>query len=105
MPDTNPLLAQIQDTTSMSPEKVTETKNYNFTIQAGAFMNVENAKNLCESLKKEMYFTEITTREIGGSLLNVVNVGKFETEKDAHPVLRILESKYNLKGRIVKLSE
>ena len=76
------------------PEKM-ETKNYNFTIQAGAFLNVENAKKLSEQLKKENYFTEITTKEVGGTLLNVVNVGKFVNEEEAKPVLSFLQSKFN----------
>jgi cell division septation protein DedD len=78
-----------------------ETINRNFTIQAGAFMNVENAKKLNEQLKKENYFTEITTKEVGGTILNVVNVGKFVNEEEAKPVLSFIEKKFNLKGRIV----
>lgn len=82
-----------------------ETKTYNFTIQAGAFLNVDNAKNLCERLNKENYSTEITTKEVGGSILNVVNVGKFVSENDAKPVLSLLEKKYNLKGRVVPINK
>jgi hypothetical protein len=102
---TNTTSIQKPDTTNVKPEKSVDAKSYNFTIQAGAFIIAENAKNLCERLNKENYFTEITTREIGGSLLNVVNVGKFETEKDAASVLTMLESKYNLKARVVKLNK
>ncbi|MCL6097915.1 MAG: SPOR domain-containing protein [Bacteroidetes bacterium] len=90
------------------PEKTvqqTETKTYGFTIQAGAFLNVDNAKNLCERLNKENYSTEITTKEVGGSILNVVNVGKFISEDDAKPVLSLLEKKYNLKGRVVPINK
>lgn len=82
-----------------------EAKSYNFTIQAGAFLNVENAKNLCEQLKKENYFTEIFTKEIGGTILNVVNVGKFVNEEEAKPVLSFLQSKFNLKGRTVSINK
>lgn len=84
------------------PEKI-EIKNYSFTIQAGAFLNIENAKKLIEQLKQENYFTEITTKDVGGSILNVVNVGKFVNEDDAKPVLSFLQSKYNLKGRTVSI--
>ena len=83
----------------------TETKTYSFTIQAGAFLNVDNAKNLCERLNKGNYSTEITTKEVGGSILNVVNVGKFISEDDAKPVLSLLEKKYNLKGRVVPINK
>jgi len=88
----------------IQPEKV-EVKSYNFTIQAGAFLNVENAKKLGEQLKKENYFTEITTKEVGGSILNVVNVGKFVNEEEAKPVLSFLLSKFNLKGRTVSINK
>ena len=82
------------------PENV-ETKSYNFTIQAGAFLNVENAKNLSEQLKKENYFTEILTKEVGGTILNVVNVGKFVNEEEAKPVLTFLLNRFSIQGRIV----
>jgi cell division septation protein DedD len=108
----SPEISSADSSSSIKPDtikgvqgKILEKKKYNFTIQAGAFMNAENAKNLCESLVKEKYFTEIYTREIGGSILNIVNVGKFETEKEAAPVLTKLETKYNLKARIVKLNK
>lgn len=84
-------------------QKKIEAKEYNFTIQAGAFLNVDNAKKLSDLLKKENYFTEITTKEVGGSILNVVNVGRFVNEEETKPVLNFLESKFNLKGRVVAI--
>lgn len=88
----------------VQPEK-TEIKTYNFTIQAGAFLNVDNAKKLCDRLNKENYFTEITTKDVGGSILNVVNVGRFTTEEESKSVLILLEKKFNLKGRIVPINK
>ena len=85
-------------------EKV-ETKTYNFTIQAGAFLNIENAKKLSEQLNRENYFTEITTKDIGGSILNVVNVGRFTTENESKSALILLEKKFNLKGRTVPINK
>jgi len=86
-------------------QKKNEAKEYNFTIQAGAFFNIDNAKNLSDQLRKENYFTEITTKEVGGSILNVVNVGKFANEEKAKPVLKFLEKKFNLKGRVVPINQ
>ena len=86
------------------PEK-TETGTYNFTIQAGAFLNVDNAKKLSEQLNRENYFTETTTKDVGGSILNVVNVGRFTTEDESKSVLILLEKKFNLKGRIVPINK
>ncbi|MCX6170059.1 MAG: SPOR domain-containing protein [Ignavibacteriales bacterium] len=85
-------------------QKKVDTKEYNFTIQAGAFLNVENAQKLSDQLKKENYFTEITSKEVGGSILNVVNVGRFANEEETKPVLNFLESKFNLKGRVVPIN-
>lgn len=112
IPDVDEPLAQKSEpqapVTKHVPEKTvqqTETKTYSFTIQAGAFLNVDNAKNLCVRLNKENYSTEITTKEVGGSILNVVNVGKFISEDDAKPILSLLEKKYNLKGRVVPINK
>lgn len=81
-----------------------EITSYKFTIQAGAFINLENAKKLSEQLNSEGYDTEITTREIGGSILNIVNVGKFINEEETKTVLSLLEKKFNIKGRVINIS-
>jgi tetratricopeptide (TPR) repeat protein len=86
------------------PEKK-ESDNYNFTIQAGAFLNPENAGKLRDLLKKENYFSEITTKEVGGTILTVVNVGRFVTEEEAKPVLTSLQNQFSIKGRIVTLKK
>ena len=96
---------EIATNTPQKPVPVVETKNYNFTIQAGAFMNVENAKRLSEKLAKENLYTEITTKEIGGSILNVVTAGRFYTEEETKSVLTLLEKKFNLKGRVVPINK
>jgi hypothetical protein len=80
-------------------------KKYNFVIQAGAFLNEENAKKLSDKLRSENYITEITTKEVGGTSLKIVNVGQFVSEEDARPELSILEKKFGIKGRIVPLNK
>ncbi len=77
--------------------------SHRFTIQAGAFLNPDNAKKLNEILKKEGYDSEIINKEIGGSVLSIVNCGKFLTKDEADRVLFELENKFNIKGRIVEL--
>lgn len=74
-----------------------------YTVQAGAFMNVKNAVSLKDNLTSEGYETQIQTKEVGGSILNVVTAGKFSDEKSALPLLDHLSRKYNLKGRVVSL--
>ena len=80
-------------------------KKYNYVIQAGAFLNEENAKKLSYKLRNENYFTEIITKEVGGTTLNIVNVGQFVSEEDARHELSILEKKFGIKGRIVPLNK
>ncbi len=77
----------------------------NFTVQAGAFLNTDNAKKLSDQLQDAGYSTQIKTKEVGGSILNVVTVGRFDTENEAAPVLDFLKQKFNLNGRVVQLSE
>ncbi len=79
--------------------------DYNFTIQAGAFLNVDNAKRLVEQIKSDGYPAEITTNEIGGSILNVVTVGKFGKEGEAFSILEYLSKKHNLTGRVINLTD
>ena len=74
-----------------------------YTIQVGAFLILDNAKKLSSMLSGKGYFTEITNKEIGGSLLNIVNCGKFLSEEEANEVLKELEQKFNIRGRIVKI--
>lgn len=87
------------------PEKqpLSEASNERFTVQAGAFLNIQNAQSLKTSLEADGYYSEITTKEVGGTMLNVVLAGKFSSEKKADSLIVHLEKKYRLKGRIVPI--
>ena len=78
-----------------------KTGNDNFTVQAGAFLNIQNAQSLKKSLEADGFYSEITTKEVGGSMLNVVLAGKFGTEKGADSLITHLDKKYRLKGKVV----
>jgi len=78
--------------------------NKKFTIQAGAFLLSDNAKRLSEIMKKDGYYTEITSKVVGGSILTVVNCGQFSSEEEANKTLIELEEKYKIKGRIIVLN-
>ena len=88
--------------TIIEKPKSAEAKNI-FTIQAGAFLNIDNAKKLKDKLSKEKFPVEISSKEIGGSVLNVVNVGRFKTEAETKKALSTLEKKYSIKGRVTLL--
>lgn len=85
-------------------DPVNENINYKFTIQAGAFLNADNAKKLSGQLSNDGYKIRITTKDIGGSVFTIVNIGEFETENEVNQVLKILFDKYHLKGRIVEIN-
>jgi cell division septation protein DedD len=85
-------------------EKIIVPRNYKFTIQVGAFLNADNANKLNTQLNADGFASEIIAKEIGGSLFNIVNTGKFETEDEAAPILDTLTNKFSLKGRIVPLA-
>lgn len=92
-----------EEVVEITPEPKIDPVKYNFTIQAGAFLNLDNAKKLSEQIKSDGYFSAITSKEIGGSILNVVNVGKFLNEEDAKPILKYLVDKFNLLGRVIQV--
>ena len=101
----------IDEETADSPPPPLEKKEpvnesqYNFTVQAGAFLNSDNATKLRDQLINDGYESEVTNKEIGGSVFNIVSVGKFVKEDDAGSLLDFLKSKYSINGRIVELSQ
>lgn len=76
-----------------------------FTIQAGAFSNIENAEGLKGEFVSDGIFSEIREKTVGGTVFHVVYVGKFPTRDSADDFLRIVNSKYNLSGRVVDIPE
>lgn len=105
-------LAQVQfDNISFSENKTeleavnhiqTKKDNYNYSIQAGAFIKKENALSLRSQLEKSGIYSEIKEKNVAGTIFNVVYVGKFETKEDAESFLIILNSQFNLEGRVVE---
>lgn len=83
--------------------KIEKLKTKNFTIQAGAFTNKENATKLNNDLVKEGYSSQIVQKTVGGTLFHVVQVGKFTSETDAKVSLNLINSKFKLQGWVVEL--
>ena len=86
------------------PEPIQSGADYKFTIQAGAFSNTENAVNLKNDFEKAGYVTEIKEKTVGGTIFQVVYVGKFIGRTEAEDFLNIINSKYGLNGRIVEIT-
>ncbi len=74
---------------------------FNFTIQAGAFMNIANARNLKKQLEAKGYFSDVRTKSVGGTIFNVVIVGKFKEKNEANYMLNTLKDNFNLNGRTI----
>ena len=85
-------------------KKVTENVN-KFTVQAGAFLNIGNAKKLRNNLTSSGYNAEITAKDIGGSIFNVVTAGKFSSKDDARNFLNFLKSDFHITGRIIPINK
>ncbi len=79
--------------------------NYNFTVQAGAFLNIDNARNLMKTISDNGYWCEIETKEIGGSNLNVVLVGRFVNREETTAVIEYLKSTHKINGRIAEITK
>ncbi|VAX22769.1 hypothetical protein MNBD_IGNAVI01-2888 [hydrothermal vent metagenome] len=76
-----------------------------YSIQAGAFLNKTNAENLKKKFEKNGLYSSIFSKEVGGSLLNVVIVGKFANREEAKKQLSKINKKYGLNGRIITVNQ
>lgn len=87
---------EVADTSVEAPEE------YSYTIQAGAFGVLANAETLSKSFKDYGYFTKIEDKPVGGTTFHIVYVGRFTTPDDAQKMLQLINSKFNLNGRVIK---
>lgn len=80
------------------------SKNYQFTIQAGAFSNDSNAMSLKSSFENAGYYSFIKNKSVGGSEFKVVYVGRFVNRDEAESFLQVVNNQFDLKGRIVPIN-
>ncbi|HEY7751606.1 MAG TPA: SPOR domain-containing protein [Ignavibacteriaceae bacterium] len=84
-----------------------ETKNtaeYRYTIQAGAFSNLDNANLMKNNFDQAGIFSEVRDKSVGGSIFHVVYAGKFITEQEAKNFLEIVNSRFNLNAIVVPIT-
>ncbi len=81
-----------------------EYRQSQYTMQAGAFLNSENANNLKKQFIENGHYAIITQKNVAGSLLNVVKVGRFNSIDEAKSALQNLSAEYKIKGRIINLT-
>lgn len=84
------------------PLEVRNDVNFKFTVQAGAFVKIENAQGLKSDLEAEGISCEMKEKIVGGTTFHVIYAGKFQSRADAEKFLQQLNSRYNLNGRIVE---
>lgn len=78
-------------------------KIFKFTIQAGAFSSKDNALSLQKDLVDAGYYSIIKEKNVAGSTFQVVYVGKFTNEEDAQNLLQVIETKFQINGRVVEI--
>ena len=87
---------------------VEETKpkveeDYKFTIQAGAFTNLDNANKLIGEFESAGIYSNLGQKIVGGTTFHVVYAGKFEKYEDAENFLQVVNSRYKVNGSIVSI--
>jgi hypothetical protein len=94
----------LPETTSKKIASNEVEKPYLYTIQAGAFSNAANAAALKKDFEKSGFQTDIKEKNVGGTLFQVVYVGKFITEDEAKSFLQLVNSEFKLNGRVVNIN-
>ena len=79
-------------------------QNYEFTIQAGAFTNFENAALLKNNLEKSGILARIGEKNVGGTTFHIVYAGQFVAYEDAEEFLQLINTKFDLTGRVVPIN-
>lgn len=89
------------ETKKTEPKKEEVNIKFNFTVQAGAFINYENALNLKSEFQNSGYFSEIREKSVGGTLMFVVVVGQFTSENEARSFSQRINKEFKLESRII----
>ncbi|MFH2030126.1 MAG: SPOR domain-containing protein [Bacteroidota bacterium] len=82
-------------------EKLEAEEKYYFTIQAGAFSNVGNARALKNKFEQKNLYSNISQKEVGGTIFSIVTVGRFQDRNEAEQLLQSVNREYKLQGRII----
>jgi tetratricopeptide (TPR) repeat protein len=94
----------VQETVTQTEKSIPKTEeNYKFTIQAGAFTNLENANNLIGEFEGSGIYTQLAEKVVAGTTFHVVYAGKFEKYEDAESFLQVVNSRYKVNGSIVSI--
>ena len=78
-------------------------ETYKYTIQAGAFTNLDNAKRLISEFENGGIYCRLGEKMVGGTTFHIVYAGKFEKYEDAENFLQVVDSRFNLNGSIIPI--
>jgi len=97
--------SEVQETeTKVEEIKPKIEANYKFTIQAGAFTNLDNAKKLIGEFESAGIYSQLGEKIVGGTTFHVVYAGKFEKYEDAENFLQVVNPRYKLNGSIIPIA-
>ncbi len=92
-------------TSSKQNEQLNEKSGPTFySVQAGAFTILTNAQSLKDTFNNAGYFSIIQKKTVGGTDFHIVYVGRFSDPGEAQKLLRYVNSKYSLSGRVVTIT-
>lgn len=94
-----------QQTTQIAVENNSVDKEFNYTVQAGAFTNVDNATLLKKEIENAGMISFIQDKNVAGTVFKVVFIGKFETRKEAEDFLPIANTRFRITGRVVEINQ
>jgi hypothetical protein len=86
------------------PYKMRGSGKSEFTVQAGAFSNFNNAEALKNRFIRDGLFSKISPKKVNNIQLHIVTVGKFVNRTEAEKFILELESNYSLKGRVLEIN-
>lgn len=94
---------QVIDNQKPIEQKQSTTSNIDgkYTIQAGAFSNLNNANELKSELEETGLKVEVIEKSVAGTVFHVVYAGNYKDEKSALPVLNKINKDFNLNARII----
>jgi len=98
-------VAKPKNVESESTKDKTTEDNSKYTIQAGAFTNIDNAKKLMSDFENAGIYTYLSNKVVGGTNFHVVYAGRFEKLEDAESFLQVLSTQYKVNGSIVSISQ
>ncbi len=90
------------------PVKTVDQKDetvYKYTVQAGAFTNKDNATALQKEFTTAGMKSVVKEKNVGGTIFNVVYVGQFAGRNEAEDFKQIVNTQFNISGRVVEIEK